>query len=311
MRIRHVQRTPQWSNHTKPVREGSFYGKLVGGFLYRSRDFNDKEKINLQMGLTFHVEDNDSEHDPIEGTENLYEYTEHFLNLNVDDDGNFTPGGERARAYKLLSGFYGKDFNSFDEDFEWGFYGPWMDNISGIDDVPLVETFEKGAPWPTPLTDIDILGDSLIGRRAILKFGYPTNPQTKQPGKRLKALDAVPIPGGGAAPEPVKNLDAPAEPPVKPKYEGEKHVVWVRELLDGLGLGPVHHKGFLVWWDGGENFTEDMNVKEFPKDSATTLARLVKNDKATVVSLVDEYKNEQNRASPIDEEFPPEDDLPF
>lgn len=183
--------------------EGVFIGELIGAQLYWSTKFGEKnndiaarEGCDLNLGLIFAVNDPDSDNDPMEDdAQGRYRHSEGFVRLHVDKDGNFGPGGGKAKANKILTGLLGQSFDPFDDDFEFTLYGPELEQYDDIFEVPHFTEYQKDEEW-LKLTELVVNGTNLIGREAQLQFGYQDKPQGGR-SERITILTAMAMPKTG------------------------------------------------------------------------------------------------------------------
>jgi hypothetical protein len=185
-------------------REGVFIGELIGAQLYWSTNFNapkdtdisTREDCDLNLGFMFAIEDPDSDNEPMENDEEgRYLHVEGFVRLQVDKDGNFGPGGSRAKANKIMTGLYGESFDAFDEDFEFALYAPKLEEFNDIYEVPHYQEYDKGEEWMR-LTELSVNGANLIGRKAQLQFGYAEKPNGTK-SEKVTIIHAMPMPKTG------------------------------------------------------------------------------------------------------------------
>lgn len=186
-------------------REGVFIGELIGAQLYWSTNFNApkdadisiREGCDLNIGFIFAIEDPDSENTPMENdAEGRYQHIEGFVRLQIDKDGNFGPGGSRAKANKIMTGLYGESFDAFDENFEFALYAPELEQYNDIYEVPHYQEYDKGEEW-LKLTELSINGQNLIGKRTQLQFGHADKPDGGKSDK-VTIIHAMPMPKTGS-----------------------------------------------------------------------------------------------------------------
>lgn len=264
--------------------EGVFIGELIGAQLYWSTNFNapkdtdisTREGCDLNLGFMFAIEDPDSDNEPMENDpEGRYLHIEGFVRLQVDKDGNFGPGGSRAKANKIMSGLYGESFDSFDEDFEFALYAPALEEYNDIYEVPHFQEYDKGEEW-LKLTELSINSQNLIGKKAQLQFGHADKPDGSKSDK-VTIIHAMPMPKTGGKKKPAmksgaakkgengngvadvtenpfeKEEPAKAAAPRTDVTELPKHVRWVvgRLTTPPLNVQEAHWLPFL------QHFTED------------------------------------------------------
>lgn len=298
---------------------GTFNAELVGLQLYHSDNFNDKNKLDLCLGFIMDIEDPDASNEPQEN--GLYRHTESFVRLQVDDDGNFGPGGAKAKAYKLLSAFYGEDFNSFDDDFEWWFDFPEGVEFDHIDDVPHHKSYQKDEEW-LPLVDIFIKPAGkqergVMGSRAMIKFGHAQKPDGSYSDK-ISIIEAIALPRSarsGAAPKASSRAKAapapqaaPAPAPAAPATPGAnsapQYIVWVINKATELGIPS---EDFQPWFE--DFLGEPINAPDsFSKEQAKRFKSAYDNDSDQLTQSYAEWK----AAAPFSGgEFPAEPEEAF
>lgn len=266
-------------------REGVFIGELIGAQLYWSTNFNapkdtdisTREDCDLNVGFMFAIEDPDSDNEPMENDEEgRYLHIEGFVRLQVDKDGNFGPGGSRAKANKIMTGLYGESFDPFDEDFEFALYAPELEGMNDIYEVPHYQEYDKGEEW-LKLTELSINGVNLIGRKTQLQFGHADKPDGTK-SEKVTIIHAMPMPkvgsrkkggamkssaakkgenGNGVADVTENPFEKDGPPPrTEPRVDVTalpKHVRWVvgRLTTPPLNIQESHWLPFL------QHFTED------------------------------------------------------
>lgn len=280
-------------------REGTFVGELIGAQFYWSTNFNarganpdisQREGCDLNLGFIFAIEDPDSDNDPMENdAEGRYRHIESFVRLHVDKDGNFGPGGARAKANKLMTALNGESFNPYDDEFDFTLYGPKLEQYDEIFEVPHIEEYDKGEEW-LQLTELSVNGKNLIGERAMLQFGYAEKPNGGR-SERLSIIGAMPMPKtgsrkkgaamkSGAAKKGERSngappIDTPLDPPAPKAKPSErvdldalpKSVQWVlkRMMAEPMNIQEAHWLPFL------QHFTEDSETG--PIESLADLQR--------------------------------------
>lgn len=292
-------------------REGVFIGELIGAQLYWSSKFGEKnndiaarEGCDLNLGLIFAVQDPDSDNDPMEDdAEGRYRHVESFIRLHVDKDGNFGPGGGRAKANKILTALNGESFDPFDSDFEFGLYGAGLEKYDDIYEVPHITEYDKGEEW-LALTEVIINGKNLIGQSAQFQFGNAEKPDGGK-SEKITIISAMPMPKTGSGKKKSASLkskpatkgsngngtadiDTPLdpEPPAAPTSDRvdlasmPKSVQWVLKRLaaEPMSIPEKHWLPFL------QHFTEDSEtgpvaaLEDLSRDDALKFQGLHKAD---------------------------------
>lgn len=333
------------------VREGTFEAELLGMQIYWNDPFQKDADPELQVGFILGIDDPDATHDPDEETE-LYIHREQFVRLQVDDEGNFSPGGARAKAYKLISAFYGQDFDAFDSEFEWELEAAEFDSMESIADIPHRKDYDKNDEW-LRLDGVSVMGEPLFGKKAMIQFGYAQKPDGSY-SDRLTVVGAMAMPRtrrsgaskakgkakgkGGDTPRPVRG-----EPAGTPGLaDAPAHVKWVLARLEKAGMVGGQATGFLSnffeteisspldltvaqaktfkglwqaddgeqltqaaadWWESVKDAADDPDDDDEFEDEPVTPITRGDAGKSKVTGKMAQQA--------LDDEFPPEEDLPF
>lgn len=298
------------------ARKGTFTGELVVTQLYH-RDNWDKTARELCMGFILDIEDPEATGEPQEN--GLYRHIESFVKLQVDDDGNFSPGGAKSKAYKITSALLGEDFDSFSDDFEWEFILPQDVDLISIDDVPHHNEYPDGEEWLT-LDDLTILNQSLYGNRAMFKFGHAQKPD-KSYSDKITIIEAVALPKSQrsaptqaakpatkpaskpAAKPASKPASKPAAAPAAPVATGAtnlpKYITWVHDKLAELSIPEEDQQPLMAFL-----LSETIPSREsFSKEQARTIKSFYDNDPDQITQAYAAWKETQAANGG---EFPPE-----
>lgn len=254
--------------------EGVFISELIAAQLYWSTKFgvkdNDitaREDCELNLGLVFAVQDPDSDNDPMEDdAQGRYRHSEGFVRLHVDKDGNFGPGGGKAKAHKILAALLGQAFDPYDKDFDFTLYGPELEQYDDIFLVPHFQEYNKDEEW-LKLTELIVNGTNLIGREAQLQFGYAEKPQGGR-SERITIIGAMTMPKTGkkkvaakanlkgGSPKKGEKADGDGGKMGEDAFTPEKKTTDAAPRLDA-SLLPQH-----IRWVVGRMVMEPMSVQE-------------------------------------------------
>jgi len=311
---------------------GTYEMTLAGAMLYWNDAFKEEDPPQLQMGFIFQVDDPDCPNEPMEGTESTYEFVENYVRLQVDDDNNFSPGGKRAKAFKVLSALYGKEFDSFSDEFEWNVWSQAFEDLDleSIADVPHIKSYKEGERW-LQLDEINIMGTNVIGQKCMIQIGFPERPDGKQ-SDNLRIVAAIALPSskrkgssksGAAKPKGGKKSgggkSAKGGTPDEAAPEAPKHVVWTLSKFGELEIPEGHWLPFLRFW------TEDpalASVNDMSREDAVKFKGIYDSDVEQVKEMYADWAQQQEfppdapaavtgEDDDDDEDFPPEEDLPF
>jgi hypothetical protein len=311
-------------------RIGTFLATLENVLLFWSDKFGTDDR-ELNLGFVMAIDDPESL-EPSERDDGLYKYVENYVRLQVDSDGNFGPGGSRAKANKLLSAFVGRPIDLNAPDYEFALWGPELERYDDIYSVPHWKDYEKGEAWLS-LTEISVSGVNAVGRQAQVQFGHAEKPDGTK-SEKVSIVNAMPViqPSRKAGKKPMRSTAQPTgngsqsledqtpeigppiptpikrQPDIDPMaYEGATR--WVLKALQKMEVPNMNWLGFLRF------FCEDatMTLDKLSVEDARTFKGLFDSDNG--VQLVEMYKewakvSTTTAADEADgEEFP--DDLPW